>query len=75
MVLDEVRIYKGKVGMEISMFMHRWRARIDHSNVQYILTSVTLEGENANQDIVDFGKNLWGVEFYPENIVRSQDAG
>lgn len=73
-VLDEAHVYKGTTGMETSMLMRRLRARIGNSSVQYILTSATLGGEDANQDIVDFGKNLCGVEFYPENIIRSQDA-
>lgn len=73
-VLDEAHVYKGTTGMETSMLMRRLRARIGNSSVQYILTSATLGGEDANQDIVDFGKNLCGVEFYLENIIRSQDA-
>ena len=73
-VLDEAHIYKGTTGMETSMLMRRLRARIGGENVQYILTSATLGGEDANADIVNFGKNLCGVEFSPENIIRSQDA-
>ena len=73
-VLDEAHVYKGTTGMETSMLMRRLRARIGDNRVQYILTSATLGGRDANKDIVDFGKNLCGVEFYPENIIRSQDA-
>ena len=60
--------------METSMLMRRLRARIGSGSVQYILTSATLGGQDANADIVNFGKNLCGVEFSPGNIIRSQDA-
>lgn len=73
-VLDEAHIYKGTTGMETSMLMRRLRARIGSGSVQYILTSATLGGQDANADIVNFGKNLCGVEFSSGNIIRSQDA-
>lgn len=73
-VLDEAHVYKGTTGMETSMLMRRLRARIGSNHVQYILTSATLGGQDADKDIVNFGKNLCGVDFYPENIIRSQDA-
>ena len=74
-VLDEAHIYKGTTGMETSMLMRRLRARLqvtDH--LQYILTSATLGGKEANGSIVEFGRQLCGLEFKEENIIRSVDA-
>ena len=71
-VLDEAHVYKGTTGMETSMLMRRLRARITNHRVQYILTSATLGGQDANHDIVSFAQNLCGVEFQPENIIRSE---
>ena len=52
-VLDEAHIYKGTTGMETAMLMRRLRARIPSPhNVQYILTSATLGGKDADGDIV-----------------------
>lgn len=74
-VLDEAHIYKGTTGMETAMLMRRLRARINTmEKVQYILTSATLGGKDADQDILKFAYNLCGVNFTADNIIRSQDA-
>lgn len=74
-VLDEAHVYKGATGMETAMLMRRLRARISTSNsVQFILTSATLGGEDANREITEFGRQLCGVDFLESNIIRSQDA-
>ena len=54
-VLDEAHIYKGATGMETSLLMRRLRARISQpDSVQYILTSATLGGPEADGDILAF---------------------
>lgn len=74
-VLDEAHIYKGTTGMETSMLMRRLRARLKVTDqVQYILTSATLGGKEANKSIVEFGQQLCGLNFKEENIIRSVDA-
>lgn len=74
-VLDEAHIYKGTTGMETAMLMRRLRARIPSPNcVQYILTSATLGDKDADDDIVKFAHSLCGVDFTPEDIIRSQDG-
>lgn len=74
-VLDEAHIYKGTTGMETAMLMRRLRARIStRDSVQYILTSATLGDESANREITEFGRQLCGVPFLEENIIRSADA-
>ncbi|MBP3209782.1 MAG: DEAD/DEAH box helicase, partial [Oscillospiraceae bacterium] len=71
-VLDEAHIYKGATGMETSMLMRRLRARISEpGKVQYILTSATLGGPDANQEIVSFAKKLTGVSFSESGIIRA----
>lgn len=74
-VLDEAHIYKGTTGMETSMLMRRLRARLKATeHIQYILTSATLGGKEANRSIVEFGQQLCGLPFKEENIIRSVDA-
>lgn len=74
-VLDEAHVYKGTTGMETAMLMRRLRARIStRESVQYILTSATLGGKDADQEITQFGYQLCGVQFQASNIVRSEDA-
>ena len=71
-VLDEAHIYKGATGMETALLMRRLRARIDAAqNVQYILTSATLGGKDADAQIVSFAQHLCGVSFTPDNIIRA----
>lgn len=74
-VLDEAHVYKGTTGMETAMLMRRLRARIStRDTVQYILTSATLGGQDADDAIISFANRLCGVSFKAENIIRSQDA-
>lgn len=71
-VLDEAHIYKGATGMETSLLMRRLRARISQPDaVQYILTSATLGGPDANNEIVSFAEKLTGVPFAADGIIRS----
>ena len=73
-VLDEAHIYKGATGMETSLLMRRLRARISRPNsVQYILTSATLGGQDADDEIVRFAEKLTGVSFHADGIIRSQE--
>ena len=73
-VLDEAHIYKGATGMETSLLMRRLRARIsDPESVQYILTSATLGGPDADAEILRFAGKLCGVSFRRAGIVRSQE--
>lgn len=61
--------------METSMLMRRLRARLKATeHIQYILTSATLGGKEANRSIVEFGQQLCGLPFKEENIIRSVDA-
>lgn len=74
-VLDEAHVYKGTTGMETAMLMRRLRARIStRDSVQFILTSATLGGKDADQEITQFGYQLCGVQFLASNIIRSEDA-
>lgn len=71
-VLDEAHIYKGATGIETSLLMRRLRARISFEDrVQYILTSATLGGKDADNDIVAFAERLCGTHFESEDIIRS----
>ena len=73
-VLDEAHIYKGATGMETSLLMRRLRARISEpGSVQYILTSATLGGPDADGEIVSFAEKLCGISFNISGIIRSQE--
>lgn len=73
-VLDEAHIYKGATGMETSLLMRRLRARISQpDSVQYILTSATLGGPEADGDILAFAHSLCDVEFRQSGIIRSAE--
>lgn len=74
-ILDEAHIYKGTTGMETAMLMRRLRARIStRDTVQYILTSATLGGKDADAEITNFAQTLCEVAFDPSDIVRSESA-
>ena len=71
-ILDEAHIYKGATGMETSLLMRRLRARITCPNsVQYILTSATLGGPDADDAILRFAEKLTGSQFWKNGIIRS----
>ena len=73
-VLDEAHIYRGATGMETSLLMRRLRARISApDSVQYILTSATLGGPEADGDILTFAHSLCDVEFRQSGIIRSRE--
>lgn len=73
-VLDEAHIYKGATGMETSLLLRRLKARIsERSAVQYILTSATLGGEDANDEIISFASRLCGEKFEAYDIIRSKE--
>ena len=60
--------------METSLLMRRLRARISQpGSVQYILTSATLGGPDADHEIVNFAEKLCGVTFRASGIVRSRE--
>lgn len=72
-VLDEAHIYRGATGMETSLLLKRLKARIsDPANVLHILTSATLGGKEADDDIVRFAGTLCNAEFHRDDIIRSK---
>lgn len=73
LVLDEAHIYRGATGMETSLLLKRLKARISNTaNVLHILTSATLGGKEADDDIVKFADTLCNATFRTEDIIRSQ---
>lgn len=73
LVLDEAHIYRGATGMETSLLLKRLKARISNpANVIHILTSATLGGKEADDDIVKFAETLCNADFKTEDIIRSQ---
>lgn len=73
LVLDEAHIYRGATGIETSLLLRRLKARIsDVPNVRHILTSATLGGKEADQDIVSFAETLCDASFSTDDIVRSK---
>ena len=73
-VLDEAHIYRGATGMETALLMRRLRVRISRPDgVQYILTSATLGGKDADDEIIAFAENLCSTPFQAEHIIRSAE--
>lgn len=73
-ILDEAHIYRGATGIETALLLRRLKARVaTYGNPQYILTSATLGSEAENQQILDFGKQLCGVSFKADCIIRSHE--
>lgn len=73
LVLDEAHIYRGATGMETALLLRRLKARIKSSQeVLHILTSATLGGKEADEEIVHFAKTLCNAQFYVEDIIRSE---
>lgn len=73
-VLDEAHIYRGATGIETAILMRRLRARVSKPDrFQYILTSATLGGRDADDEITAFANNLCSAPFSPENIIRSTE--
>ncbi len=65
LVLDEAHIYRGATGMETSLLLKRLKARISNpDNVLHIITSATLGGKEADDDIVSFAETLCNASFY-----------
>lgn len=72
LVLDEAHIYKGATGIETSLLLRRLKARIsDPAKVLNILTSATLGGKEADEDIVSFAGTLCSTHFEADDIIRS----
>ena len=75
LILDEAHIYRGATGMETSLLLKRLKARISNpANVLHILTSATLGGKEADDDIVKFADTLCNASFQAEDIIRSQSV-
>jgi superfamily II DNA/RNA helicase len=75
LVLDEAHIYRGATGMETSLLLKRLKARISNpANVIHILTSATLGGKEADEDIIKFANTLCNASFQTDDIIRSQSV-
>lgn len=72
LVLDEAHIYRGATGIETSLLLRRLKARISNpGEVHHILTSATLGGKEADDDIVSFASTLCDAHFDADDIIRS----
>ena len=73
-VLDEAHIYKGATGIEVAMLLRRLIARLHKQDIQFVLTSATLGGENDNKAVADFASNLCNTDFTEKDIIRAISA-
>lgn len=70
-VMDEAHIYRGSLGIEISLLIRRLLGRIQ-SDPQFILTSATLaQGEKDYPLVVEFAKKLTSKHFDNNSIITS----
>ena len=71
-VLDEAHVYRGSTGIEVGMLLRRLNARLGKNDIQYILTSATLGGEDENEEVARFAENLCNSRFSAENVIRAK---
>ena len=68
-VLDEAHIYKGALGIEISLLLRRLMG-VANKNPQFVLTSATLgRGKEDLPDIIDFAEKLTSTKYTEDDIV------
>lgn len=68
-VLDEAHIYRGALGIEISLLLRRLLGTAN-KNVQFVLTSATLgRGKEDLPDIIDFASRLTSSKFTDDDII------
>jgi superfamily II DNA or RNA helicase len=72
-ILDEAHAYDGAQATEIAMLLRRLQDRVTDNGqkkLQVIATSATLgEGVKSLPQIVDFAKELFALNFEPEDII------
>ena len=71
-VLDEAHVYRGSTGIEVAMLLRRLSTRLGNKNIQYILTSATLGGEDDNEGVAAFAENLCNSRFRAEDVIRAK---
>ena len=74
-VLDEAHSYGGAQGIEIAYLMRRLRQYLAKppTSVQFVLTSATMgSGPEAGQAILQFGQDLTGAQFKPEDLLKGE---
>ena len=68
-VLDEAHIYRGALGIEISLLLRRLQGTANRSP-QFILTSATLgRGKEDVTQIIDFASKLTSASFEDDDII------
>lgn len=69
-VLDEAHSYSGSQGIDVGMLMRRLQETYQACDLQFLLTSATIGGENAVQEVVQFAESLCGKPFNAEDVLR-----
>ncbi|MEG0618915.1 MAG: DEAD/DEAH box helicase [Bacilli bacterium] len=67
-VLDEAHVYRGALGIEVSMLLKRLQAYLNHTP-QFFITSATLGSEKDFPDIINFANALTSVKFENADII------
>ena len=68
-VLDEAHIYRGALGIEISLLLRRLQGTAN-KNPQFVLTSATLgRGKEDLPQIIDFANKLTSATFEEQDII------
>jgi ATP-dependent helicase YprA (DUF1998 family) len=73
LAVDELHVYRGRQGADVSMLMRRVRQRVGRDDLLCIGTSATLAtGEDHNVTrvrIAEVGSRFFGVTIKPENVI------
>ena len=70
-VLDEAHSYSGSTGIEVSMLLRRLKAYLNNPDLCHILTSATLGGEDANEEVATFASRLCNAYFSSDDVIRA----
>ena len=71
-VLDEAHVYRGSTGIEVAMLLRRLKTRLQKKDIQYVLTSATLGGEDDNDAVASFAENLCNSRFRAADVIRAK---
>lgn len=76
LVLDELHMYRGRQGADVSMLIRRLKERCGNQNLQHIGTSATMvanrssSGVERRQAVADFASRLFGTSIPESNVVE-----
>ena len=72
LVYDELHVYKGRQGADVSLLNRRIKAAAKNKNIICIGTSATMASgtiEEQKNEVVKVATNFFDTDFFPENVI------